>query len=617
MSYMQVVSYAQSGHAASQLYGYYGLFTIGFLTAALGGACMAYPAVENRERLTGFFKPLILVLALWVLLDLTEDRLDFWYRSVFLTTAPSDRVWFRQNRPFYWLDSNWLFALAALGGACGYDLVNRWKDWRDTAQGRWTEIATLVVLPVAGALAGLLAQLLLKHTGALDPLLSFFVQPQGDPTAPIVDNSGNLLKFDPPLTVRDFPHNWPQLFFDLGPHLGWIFGGLLGIGACFWRYGKWRSGSSLILYMGLGWFIAFVGMPVLLSPFFAGVGGFRMTPPGGDNWAGALGIWVAAMLWMRRHGLGAVNFTSIVCGLLGGLGFMTTQFIKVVFCAPGNRAVTNDPDVLQRWQHWQSANWHSLIMEQGAGLLFGLGAVVALGLLSTRTPPVANDPPVRRWPDAFSVFFLLNVLLYFNLVKIVADLTTDHGGYRAVPTEMKLPLVESVTFSAETWFTIVFLLFTLCTVALLAIHLRRPLLLVPADWSGKGMWVYLIFLWSITLGNLIKVLPGFSEQRLGTEATIFVNSLIVTFLLLTFGRGPQPLPVRLPRMGERPWRRMLPAFVSTCLVVALVGGLAYTSIARYVYHGTAVGGNSPMNNMRFGEKTDWYIKPILKRAPHR
>jgi hypothetical protein len=42
-----------------------------------------------------------------------------------------------------------------------------------------------------------------------------------------------------------------------------------------------------------------------------------------------------------------------------------------------------------------------------------------------------------------------------------------------------------------------------------------------------------------------------------------------------------------------------------------------TGITRYVYHGTAVGGNSPMNNMRFGDKADCYIKPVLKRAPHR
>ena len=89
MSYMQVVSYSQSGHAGSQLYGYYGLFVIGFLSAGLGGACMAYPAVENRECLTSFFKPLIIVLALWILLDLTEDRLDFWYRNIFFDLGPS------------------------------------------------------------------------------------------------------------------------------------------------------------------------------------------------------------------------------------------------------------------------------------------------------------------------------------------------------------------------------------------------------------------------------------------------------------------------------------------------------------------------------------------------
>jgi len=37
-SYMQVIAYTQSGHAASQWYGYMALFYIGFLWAALGGA---------------------------------------------------------------------------------------------------------------------------------------------------------------------------------------------------------------------------------------------------------------------------------------------------------------------------------------------------------------------------------------------------------------------------------------------------------------------------------------------------------------------------------------------------------------------------------------------------
>ena len=77
----------------------------------------------------------------------------------------------------------------------------------------------------------------------------------------------------------------------------------------------------------------------------------------------------------------------------------------------GNRAITSDPQALKAWEHWQSANWHRLIMEQGAGLFFGFGLLIAFGLISTRTRPVADDPPVRRWTEAFSVFFLLNVLL--------------------------------------------------------------------------------------------------------------------------------------------------------------------------------------------------------------
>jgi hypothetical protein len=58
ISYMQVISYTHSGHYASQLYGFFALFWIGFLWAGLGGAGTALPAVLDRERLTQLFKPL-------------------------------------------------------------------------------------------------------------------------------------------------------------------------------------------------------------------------------------------------------------------------------------------------------------------------------------------------------------------------------------------------------------------------------------------------------------------------------------------------------------------------------------------------------------------------------
>ena len=43
ISYMQVIGYTHSGHAPSQWFGFGGLFVIGFLWAALGGAGTAIP----------------------------------------------------------------------------------------------------------------------------------------------------------------------------------------------------------------------------------------------------------------------------------------------------------------------------------------------------------------------------------------------------------------------------------------------------------------------------------------------------------------------------------------------------------------------------------------------
>ena len=613
MSYMQIVSYSQSGHALSQLYGYFGVFVLGFLWSALGGAGTAYPAVENRERLTAIFKPMIVVFVLWAVYYFIQDHRDDLYKMLVRSSDSGDLRWSRQRSPFYWLDGDWVQAFLALVGVCIYDFCNRWfgKDQKKKDDQAWKEVLALVALPVVCALGAWVFQTILTQTGLMDHILAFIVMPQGDMTAPMIDNGGKLLQFDPPLTNADLVYNWPILFFDIGSRLGLVLGALGGIAVYFALFGKFRSGSSLILSMALGWFVAFLLMPVLLSPFFPGIGGFRMTPPRGDNWAGVVGVWVGLLIWMRRNGLGAVNRTSLICGLLGGLGYMTIQFIKVMLMSLGNKATTEDPTILQYWAHWQSANWHSIIMEQGAGLFFGLGLVIAMGILSTRTPRVTDEPPVRRWTEAFSVFFLLNVLLYVNMVKMVGDFTSEQsGGYCCVPLDMKMPLIQSIHFSAWGWFSIMYLLLSVCTVSLLAIHLRRPLLVVPSTWSGKGMFVYLIFLWAITLGNFMKAIPGFSEQRLATEGVIFVNALIVTFLIVAFGGVVQSLP-------ERSWRPLWSTLVTFCLAAMLVGGFVYTGVARHVYHGVAVGGNSPMNNMRFGDRADWYVKPVLKRAEHR
>jgi len=102
ISYMQVIGYTHSGHSGSVLYGFAGLFVIGFLWAAMGGAGTALPAVLNREALAEFFPPLLAVFAAWLLQDVFES----WVVSI-----DSD---FRQQSPFYWYDTDWLAALTAI-----------------------------------------------------------------------------------------------------------------------------------------------------------------------------------------------------------------------------------------------------------------------------------------------------------------------------------------------------------------------------------------------------------------------------------------------------------------------------------------------------------------------
>jgi len=73
--------------------------------------------------------------------------------------------------------------------------------------------------------------------------------------------------------------NWPQLFTDLGPHMGWIIGVLIASAIYFYLYAEWQSGSLLFVQMAGGSLAVFLIGPVLLSNFFGSVGGFRMMAP--------------------------------------------------------------------------------------------------------------------------------------------------------------------------------------------------------------------------------------------------------------------------------------------------------------------------------------------------
>lgn len=637
MSYMQVVSYTHSGHLPSQIYGFFGVFVLGFLWASLGGAGTAYPAVETRERLTGLLKPLTVVFVLWGVFYFIEDPMDYWYNRLVFGSEDAaglsgDTGWFRQKSPFYWLDTDWIQALLAIVAVCLYDVWDRWTSREEHGLGWVGEAFLLVTLPLLGACVGWALQRALVHSVFLEDFLAYVVQPQGDVNAPIRVARDSIER----LTSGDFVTNWPQFFFDIGGHLGWIFGALFGFALYFALFGRWRSGSSLILHMAVGWYVAFLSMPVLLSPWFAEVGGFRMTPPRGDNWAGVVGVLAGLMVYMARHRLGAVNVAALVSGLIGGLGFMFTQFLKLMLTAIGNPVLIGESEY---WRHWQGANWHSLVIEQGVGLFYGLGVAVALGLLSLRAPRVSDEPRVRPWAESYAAIFLLLVLTYVNVVKNVPEFTADRApnipgvtatvtnpaaleeavpdwepdgavpAYRLVPQEMRMPLVQSVRLSAWTWFTLIYLLMAACAVALAAAHRRRPLAVVPPTPVGKGQLVYLLFLWALVVANFERALPGFTEQRLVTEGLITVNAVIVTFLLLTLVRGSEPVPAHEPRYASLGAKA-----AALGLVAVLLSAFVYVGGVRLVY-GDRHTGHAGVN-MRFGGEADWYVKPILKNRPH-
>ncbi|MBO0858574.1 MAG: hypothetical protein J2P21_08935 [Chloracidobacterium sp.] len=572
MSYMPPLGYTHSGYLPTQLYGFFGVFAIGFLWASMGAAGTAYAVVEEREKLTAIFKPLCWVLAVWALND------------IFLMVGPKSD--FRQTNPLYWLDSDWVPLTLALLALCACDLWDR----------RFEKSGYLAAFGAGGAAVGFGIQKLLMALGWLSPLLGLLVRKQGDLLA-INPETGQ--PFDP----NDLITNWPTLFTMLGAHMGWILGLAAGVAVYFARYGKWRNGASLPLYMALGGWGVFLLGPVLLN--------IHMVPPRGDNWAVVIGILLGAILYMRRNGLGIVARAALMGGVLGGLGLMVAQFLKMLAYMPGNPLLTQDPATIRAWAHWHSANWHSIATEQVAGLFYGLGTVLTMAMVSAHTKPVESEPRTRRWTEVFAVSFILNLLTYLNLVKNIGDWTRQRvGGFQSVPSSLKAPLFGEIELSAAGWFRVVFILFTICTVTLLARHLRRPLAIAPESWLGRGQLFYVLFLWIVVIGNFEKALVAFHEQRLATEGAITVNALIATFIILFYARN-----AAAPKWTARSPAPLIRKTVFGGLAAMAVLTVLFTTVEHEVYGDRHDGFGG--QNIRFGPNADWRLKPILKSHQHR
>jgi hypothetical protein len=599
IAYMVPPSYTQSGQLATQVYGFFSTFLEAFLWAGLGGAATAFAAVEDLEGVTAIFRPLMWIFGFWTVQYIIQDT-PFAFQDRLFAAFGTDRSDFRQRDPLYWLDSEWMEALLALAGLCAFDLWDR----------RFAKFGRLLLWILGGAGLGWGIQMLLAVTGWEGPLVAALVHPQGDLT--LLDPATGAPRF----AAADLVTNWPLIFTKLGSHLGWIWGGLAGTAVYFWRHGAWRSGSALLVRMALWSLIVFLVGPVLLSniPFFQGFGGFRLAPPRGDSWANILGCYIGFLLYCHKTKRRELVFAAVLAGALGGFALTTAQFIKVLCVAPGSPALTQVPALIEAWNHWRGANWHSLVLEQFAGFLYGLAVLVPLGMLAKRLPVKQDEPRLRPWTQLFAVVFVFNLIPYINAIKNVSDWTepraVGQGIFRSVAETLQAPLFGGIVLTPWTWFTLMWGAFAAGTIWVLMRHRRQPVALIPTTWLGKGQLLYLGFLWLMVIANFTKALVAFHDSRIATEGVILFNALICTVLILGHVRTTEPSPeMQAANYGILTRRCM--GLAAALLVSSMV---FYTAGIRAIYGGnwTAWGGK----NLRFGMDADWRVKPIQLNKRH-
>src|SRR5690606_15796464 len=104
-----VVAYTHSGHLPTQLFGFFGLFVLGFLWSIMGGAGTAFAAAADKDRLAAVFRPLAWIFVAWVIYQkFFKSYLEPLFPAIF------DVTWSRQAAHTYWFDSCWMECTAAI-----------------------------------------------------------------------------------------------------------------------------------------------------------------------------------------------------------------------------------------------------------------------------------------------------------------------------------------------------------------------------------------------------------------------------------------------------------------------------------------------------------------------
>lgn len=593
ISYMYPLSFTESGHTSSTYYGYFAIFLEGGLWCGMGAAGTALAACMPMHRLSRLFVPLCFVLAALGLRHYVEGPL-----AAFLAPGgddAGDATWHRHKSPLYWFDADWLQAVMALIGVCAYELYDRTKQPLRSAI---DHPAMLIPFLLIGAAAGYGVQAVLGSTGLDQTIRDALTVPLGDLSWENPETGGRFAA-DQLLT------NWPQFFGDHAQHLGWGIGLFAGAALYFIFTGRFRNDSSLLLSLSAGWLVAFIVLPTLGSIPLMDYGGLRVMPPRSDDWAGILGVFVAGLIWFLRHELRPVAEVMTRGFILGGISFASVPMIRYFLRWPGH-PWRYDNVVPEGWAHYQSANWHS-VLEQMHGFGHGLAIAVAMAAICKRQPAEERQDSEQRWTIGFSAAFVLFGIGFLNLHKLVHTWIEK----QSIPPTLKAPFVEFIELSPNTWFRVVWWSATAVGAILLLTHLRRRLEIIPASWIGRGQLLYVLFLWLMVIGNLMRAIPGFNDGRMVTEWVLFMNACVTTLLVLLLpGRLTAARVEKVPRR----WPSLAGTWLSGLLLASiLMAAYGWITLAMYQQH---LDGKPWANHRRFGPEATWRIKPILKHGEH-
>ncbi|MFO0788005.1 MAG: hypothetical protein U0805_01010 [Pirellulales bacterium] len=599
IAYMYPISFTESGEIASTYYGYFSLFVEGGLWAGLGAAGTAFAAAMPLDRLKQFFTPLCFVLVALGLKLWIEAPLEGLLMSG--SAGLAGNTWHRHASPLYWFDADWFAAAMALVGVCAFELYDRKNIERDHAIDH-----PLMLLPFAavGAALGYVGQAMLHVAGLDDSLRRALVVKLGD------------LNYISPNTSKGFDQdqlltNWPNFFSYYPQHVGWWGGLVAGVALYFILTGRFRNDASLLLYLALGWLLAFIAMPVLGSTLLMDYGGFRLMPPRSDDWAGIVGVFLAALIWSRRYGVPAIANVASLGFLLGGLSFATVPALRFILRYPGN-PWRFPQGVPEPFAHYQSANWHS-ILEQSHGFGHGLAIAIAMAMLWRRQAYDAREGRVgNHWTVAFSVFFVWCIVGFLNMYKLVETWVEK----KAVPATLKAPLLGFIEAPAEFWFCLVWWTAAAVCGWLLLAHRRRRFEIVPTTWTGKAQLIYVVFLALVVVGNLSRAIPGFTNGRMVTEWAIFMNASLATLLIMVLP-GPNTFDSSAATSAateSRLWPSLLKTWgIGLVAVSVLLCVYGWMTLALYQHD---LEGKPWANHRRFGPDAKWRIEPILKNGEH-